>query len=142
MQKRLNVYKRNEKYQFWGYHEQISKALERPFTPSEVAKDCKDKSSHLLISKKSGQNIEFEQKTRLSRSTIKCKSNQILIDKKHTYDRIQPNLCGSLNLDIKQINNRLKTYQDEILQRDKTIRDLSVDKVQLEFKYRHQSVEN
>ena len=40
------------------------------------------------------------------------------------------------------INQRLKTYQDEILIRDKSIRDLSVDNANLSFKYRHQSIEH
>ena len=39
------------------------------------------------------------------------------------------------------MNQKLKNYQDEILIRDKSIRDLSVDNANLAFKYRHQSIQ-
>ena len=65
----------------------------------------------------------------MARSSLKMTMNKQLFVKKHQYDQINSQKLlvtdPYLKNDLEKINKRMKVYQDEILIRDKNIRDLT-----------------
>ena len=82
--RRIRVYKRNEKFQFWGYHDLISAKIEPKPEPIEYNENSiSDNKLDRLIDQK-----DLKQLSRLSRSSLTDTNQKSIFLKRHSYDNI------------------------------------------------------